>query len=545
MEKHAFEDLSGERLSSLIKRLEREYGSEERLVLNRSEASSLPEVMDFRDEYQAVVERAKDLAFQVEMAVLADVWSRSPGKAESSVKVNAVCYQHKIPEVVATASLPPNKSVEGHQFRHSDLTTSYHQEDIRNGKIYCHSHPRVPASLVVTGTSMRLFPLPHMKPNDVVKSIVSELAGKHGPNSGASSRGRKGNARDIETALNIIFQVGDYGGLFESLYEGLQQIRHRAVTSQFIAANAPLQELPQWMKKLLDYDQIGKISSEEAARVLRKNPFFVDLENITAREIPSPYVVMEMRVKGIESLTEKLVVARHWKEIVEGYHTGRLQAHFNVLGLEAPSRPKDTSPPHLDDYVTLEILLHDNTLTYDLFDLRNGFTLSPDERSRLAAQMAQTFKDISEVPEFGYKKKKGRGRWVPDEQQPKFAKEPIHVTKRGFVFWLQPEDQRFDDYALWPKKSGYSAIQFIIGSNIDGLDGAVVECQIKPNVIKNAERFSPREQHTRYKIERAGQLHFLRANGYVTPFEWEATKTAFTPPEKEYRETNLALTRLS
>lgn len=566
------EELIGPSLQEAREEIQATFKTPEELRRQWQEALSLPKVQEFRLGFEDYLQRSGQLAEQLagDTGIIINAVQRKNTAIRHAWQVSAVCnhLEHDVPKVVAIASIPateteglssPEEAIRNRRFTHADLTHSYHNERIdEQGRIICREHG-VPAMLEVSAKVHRVVPRSKLQPQKVEDALVEGIAAKFFYSKGNNHQNgkHKRTLEEVKQGLEVLLRVGKGGsGIYDSTYDALEQTRHRAVTMPHIAKNADLDRLSDTFKRLIGYDAEARLlTPEQLAQRFRSTQLFKFVQEFAKNYIPSPVVVTQQRTKG-QTLVDKLTVALHHSQLLEAFNSGELKAYFRKLGIEVPDEMKD-NPPNLDDIVGVKALVHGDSMDYDPLDFRTGTPqLSAEEVGEVRAKCYRVLAAVADIPAamMGYERMRPKDspngkmprtkqrRMPPDPSRPKFSgldqKRP-----NGLVVNLTPAPEgRFDDYIVAPKGSGYMALHLPVGSTNHGLEGAVIELQIKPNVIDTFERLAQDESHERYKLQRAAQISYLLATGLMSRMEWEMNKLLLTPPGKTYVETGLIAT---
>lgn len=560
------EELLGPSLREAREEIAATFKTHEELRSHRLEALNLPKVQEFRLSFEDYLERSEHLAGQLagDHGVITSAFQQKNTEVRHAWQVSAVCYHpgHNVPKVVAIASIPteeteefasPQEAIRQRRFTYADLTHSYHSERIdEQGRIICRQHG-APATLEVSAKVHRIVPKPRLPPGTIEGKIVEELANMFYPNGSSHNSGKHERIlKEVRLNLEVLLRAGE-SGIYRSIYDALEQTRHRAVTAPHIAKNADLDRLSETFKELIGYDAEARTKTpEQLAQLFRTKLLFEAVKELAREYIPSPLVVTVQRTKG-QSLIDKVTVAEHHRQLLEASKSGELQAYFRQLrrlstGMLGEVKEK---PPSLDDVVGVQALVHGDRLDYDPFDLRGGIPkLSEGEIQEAKGKCYHVLAVVANIPP----EKKGYARMEPErtangngnrqrrkQRTPPDPKRPMFVgldpvRGNGLVVDLTPSPSgRFDDYIVQPRGTGYMAIHLPVGSTNPDLEGAVVEVQIRPNFIDNFEKLSLNGHEAR-ELERAAQISFLLATGRMSPMEWELNKLLLTPSGKTYVE---------
>ncbi|MBI2176278.1 hypothetical protein HYU40_02920 [Candidatus Woesearchaeota archaeon] len=554
----AIDNLLGTPLQEARQELISAFKNPEELRQHQAEALQLPKVAEFRGELERYIERAQLIAEMLanESGPVINAFNHTNTELRHAWQVQAVCYDHAVPNIVARISIPVEEAdkhdglqnaLTGRRFTPKDFTYSYHTERIDdNGNILCNKC-QLPTTLEAGAKVHRLVPRPKASHKAVEEGIIANIARRFYNGYDANGKGESVR-REVRQNLEVLMRVGE-GGIYSSLYEALEQIRHRLVTAAHVAKNADLNRLSLKFRELVGYSHRITQSKEQLAH-LKGRELFKALEDIAAEHIPSPVVVTQIRTKG-QTFVDKATIREYHGMLLEAYKSGMLQKYLASLGITMEKPLKET-PPNLDDLVGAQALTHDNKETYDFTELHADPHALVRDLNDSISSAHYLLRTVAEIPQqlCGYEReetpatrdgRKPKVRMPPAKNGHKFGTLGLHKTSTGFVFDFRsgPEANRFDDYITFAKESGYMAIHVPVSSRDEWLEGATIEFKIKPNAVENAEVWLGRIGHEQHKLEQAGMIAFLMHEGFLSRVEWEANKLLLTPPGRAYIEPKL------
>lgn len=552
------EELLDKPLTEARLELAANFTSVEDLRNHHGKALGLPRVAEFREALEDYVMRAEEIADRLvgENGIVLKEFERANTETRHAWQVFGVCYDHPVPKTVAVASLPTEETdkfptveaaLRNRRFSYADLTHSYHTETIdAQGIVMCKEHS-APVVWEVGAKVRRLVPRPKLKPEATESAIIEELAQIFYKNIGTNGKAEKVKA-GIRRNLEILLRVGE-GGIYKSIYEALEQTSHRSITAPHIAKHADLARLDQKFKSLIGYSaQTRTLTAQQLAQQLKETELFEAIGQLASGYIPAPLVVTNQRTKG-QTLVDKATVREHYNELLDAFSRRKLQRYyatldFKKLGIATPESMRQ-QPPNMDDIVGVQALTHstdDYDMSGSMFGRRYYATPKQIEEGRASAHAI--LMAIAEIPEdlHGYEraapeKTNGRKqRMPPDKDKPKFRVLGIQITSTGLSVDLVPSPiGKFDNYFVDPKDTGYRALHTVVG-----LEGAVVEFQVKPNYVDTGERLVPEREE--YKTIRAAQIRYLRETELLSEMEWEVNKLLLMPGSGTYVETGLLKT---
>ena len=525
---------------------------------NWTQIVSIPEVRFALTEQQSYRDDALQLANRVSKAAL-DKFKEGPKVAKTPFaityawKVEAVCDSHKSPVTVAHASIDaPIAASEEHvreqlksmSLTHGHLTSSLHSETIENGRVY-HTKCGSEAKLSLVGRIMRLIPVEdaEAKTDGIIEDTM-RLDPLRRQN-GNPLRHAKVAVR-LETELAYLARAQGEDRIYTSLYEALRQTRHRAITLPHIAKNVPLERSRlQLLWPLLGNAVEPELSRDEVAFRLTNNPFIQALEQIVARHIANPYVVVTMRMKG-ESLGDKYLLMEHYDALKAATESGALRRYFKAMDVPLPAWLKiwndgSREKPHFDmpnphDHAAITVITHGDAVTYDHTHIASQFAsgaleLPPEGEITAIENLHQLFYWIGNVPvdRRGYLKKDGSANF----KSPKYRELGEHNSKFGFRVYLTEEGTM--DRTINGTSTGYKALWVLAK---DDHTDAIAELQFKTNLMDNIAETDPNQSHDLRKLQQRTMIDFLIEKGTCSRAEVYLARRLATAYESQQERNN-------
>ncbi len=483
------EELLKQPLGMAIERILGTYRTTEDVLANRKAILDMEEVKTFIRLFDAYKQHGDYLVNDNLAWILLNYFQRmGPSEVRHIHEVTATCLNHGAPKTVAKAFIRQRKveecggleaSLSAHIFRHSDLVYSHHDELIEYGKILCREC-RSPATLYPESKIHELVPSVTNK-MEVEEQIIEKIARllRNGTSANFAELKKKVK-KEFKQALGI-------GNEYGTIYDAFEQTRFYAVVLSDVVRNADFTQLDVLRKPLKDPE------------------FIFSIENIIAKHIQPPVIVIGTRIKG-QSFADKVLLRDYERALNEDLKNGKLVQYLSQKGISE----RDEYRFGIGDLIGIMAIVHGDAVSY--FAQAGSYEMPKEE------QKAQD--KVYELVAFML-------RMDPEKFRGLNPKERVSVPLRCL------DILEVKDYIQRPKNSGYMACHIILESTYLETNFPIrFELQAKTNFMDTLAELSDRQNHDNRKLEQRALIDYLVENHRLNPRRVATYRMLLSPSQR-------------